>query len=101
MVRHLGYTIVGWHIDSADWCYNLGKGRCRTNLFKFVPQRFRTHFVSFILAQLREKKGGILLLHDKFPFTVKKLEELVTRIQAAGFKFAQVKSSSGYYATNR
>ena len=28
-VHARGYTFVGWHIDSADWCYQAGGGTCK------------------------------------------------------------------------
>jgi len=36
-----GYRVVGWHVDSADWCYAAGGGVCTQQMFQWVPDAYR------------------------------------------------------------
>ena len=87
-----GYTDVGWHVDSADWCFASG-GRCTPGeyrLFRWVPRSMRTDMTAYILHQLRSTNGGILLFHDIQHYTASRLDQVLTAIRGAGFTFTTV-----------
>ena len=58
VVTDLGYQVVGWHIDSADWCYQSstgGYGYCSPSTFAYVPDAYRGDFVGFALDQAADR----------------------------------------------
>ena len=60
-VRDGGYTITGWHVDTADWCFASGTGgvgHCAKSTFKWVPDGFRSDMLGFTLSQVRKYNGG-------------------------------------------
>ena len=86
VLRASGYPDggVGWEIDSLDWCFG-ARNRCTR---PEVPAAFQSDFEGFVLDQLRRRGGGVALFHDVQGITATKLDSLLTRIEAAGFRFA-------------
>lgn len=89
-VEGLGYTVVGWHIDSADWCYAAGNGYCKPATFQYVTDSLRHDMVGFIMSQLRQNNGGIILMHDIHQSTADHLDEILTKLESEGFTFARL-----------
>jgi peptidoglycan/xylan/chitin deacetylase (PgdA/CDA1 family) len=89
-VEGLGYTVVGWHIDSADWCYAAGGGYCKPATFQYVTDSLRHDMVGFIMQQLHQNNGGIILMHDIHKSTADHLDEILTRLEDDGFTFARL-----------
>lgn len=89
-VREHGYKIVGWHIDSADWCFASGHGTCPASTFRYVDDQYRSNMAGFVLSQARANGGGILLFHDIHPNTVDHLESIITTLLDDGFTFVGV-----------
>jgi len=89
-VEGLGYTVVGWHIDSADWCYAAGHGYCSPATFQYVTDSLRHDMVGFIMQQLHQNNGGIILMHDIHQSTADHLDEILTELEADGFTFARL-----------
>ena len=90
VVTEAGYHVVGWHIDSADWCFNSsrdGYGYCSPHTFRYVPDSYRGDFVGFSVYQAKANGGGILLMHDVHQFTVDHLDAVLTALEQAGFQF--------------
>ncbi len=89
-VEGLGYTVVGWHIDSADWCYAAGNGYCKPATFQYVNDALRHDMIGFIMQQIHQNNGGIILMHDIHQSTADHLDEILTRLEADGFSFARL-----------
>jgi len=85
--RERGLIVTGWHVSSADWCFAERDGWCRPWRFRYVPDRLRQDMVGFVLRQVTRKDGGIVLLHDRLPFTVETLEPLIAKLEAEEFSF--------------
>ncbi|MCB9676207.1 MAG: polysaccharide deacetylase family protein [Alphaproteobacteria bacterium] len=83
-VESRGYRVVGWHVDSVDWCY-AGSGSCSLSR---VPSAFRHDMVGYVLDLLEEHDGGVVLLHDIQSRTADVLPALITAIRDAGYTFA-------------
>lgn len=88
-LHELGYQVVGWHVDSCDWGFDktgsVGLGaarRCR------VDPAHRDQFVEHVVAAVKARGGGIVLMHESHANTLAKLEEVVQRLIAEGFQFA-------------
>ena len=92
IVENLGYHVVGWHVDSADWCFASGGGFCSEDTFKWVPDSFRDDMVGYTMSQIKKHKGGIVLFHDVKPYTVSKLEPIIEKLESAGYRFVRVKN---------
>jgi len=89
-VTALEYHVVGWHIDSADWCFQSstgGYGYCSPSTFASVSDDYRDDFVGLTLSQASWKDGGILLFHDIHSYTADHLDELLTRLEEEGYSF--------------
>jgi peptidoglycan/xylan/chitin deacetylase (PgdA/CDA1 family) len=95
MVRARGLTIVGWHIDSADWCFASGQGPCRRR-----REQHRTGFVERVRAQAHARGGGIVLLHDIHAQTAKQLELLIQTLRADGFTFTNIDDADAFPRLN-
>ncbi len=90
VVTDLGYHVVGWHIDSADWCFQSstgGQGYCSPSTFAHVPDAYRGDFVGFTLHQAAARDGGILLFHDVHSYTVESLDGLLSALETSGYEF--------------
>lgn len=81
---------VGWNIDSADWCFAAGNGTCTKEVFKYVPDAYRTNFVGYVLAQAKATNGGVILFHDVNKLTASTIDTLLTSLKRAGFTFVRL-----------
>lgn len=89
-VEDLGHCVVGWHIDSADWCYadpRGGRGVCDKNTFRWVDDDVRRDLPANVLKQVQAFSGGIVLLHDDRTYTAETLDEIITALAFGGFGF--------------
>jgi peptidoglycan-N-acetylglucosamine deacetylase len=87
-VHALGYRIVGWHVDSCDWAFaDDGAVDAQEALGCGVLAPFHSDFIGHVLSATRAHHGGILLLHENRPNTVKQLDTLITRLKAEGYAF--------------
>jgi peptidoglycan/xylan/chitin deacetylase (PgdA/CDA1 family) len=82
-----GYIVTGWHIDSADWCYAAGGGTCRPSTFRYVPDDMRSSMQAYVLSQVRQWNGGILLFHDVHQHTANALDGILTELTRQGYTF--------------
>lgn len=90
-VRQRRYTVVGWHIDSADWCFaTTGGARCPASTFRYVDDQYRDDMQGFILSQIRAMNGGIILMHDIHASTARALDGILTALEAEGYTFARL-----------
>jgi peptidoglycan/xylan/chitin deacetylase (PgdA/CDA1 family) len=86
-----GYRIVGWHVDSCDWAYDkAGEVDVKEALSCEVLPQFRKDFVGHVVSAVRAHNGGIILMHEIHPNTLKKLDDIITAILADGFIFSNI-----------
>jgi peptidoglycan/xylan/chitin deacetylase (PgdA/CDA1 family) len=100
-LQQLGYRIVGWHVDSCDWAFDK-TGSVDPHEAKIcgVEKAHREHFVDHVVAAVKARKGGIVLMHEIHPHTLAQLETLIERLQAEGFHFAPL-TDPGFTASLR
>lgn len=91
---------VGWHVDSADWCFAAGAGYCAPETFSFVPDEFRYDMIGFVLAQLAERNGGVVLFHDVHRNTANSLADVIDALRAAGYTFGRLDDATLLPITN-
>lgn len=89
-VRERGYRITGWHVDSADWCYKAGGGRCKESTFQHVPDQFRDSMSDWTMYQTRKMNGGVLLFHDIHATTIDAIEPLILKLKEEGYQFTNL-----------
>lgn len=90
-VRQRRYIVTGWHIDSADWCFaTTGGARCPASTFRYVPDAYREDMRGYIMSQIRQNNGGILLMHDIHASSAQALDGLLTALENEGFSFARL-----------
>ncbi len=92
-VTDFGYHVVGWHIDTADWCFQNatgGRGYCDPRTFRWIPDSYRNNYLGFTLYQARRNGGGILLMHDIHSYTVENLDRMLTQLRNEGFTFTNL-----------
>jgi len=86
-----GYQIVGWHVDSCDWAFDkTGAIDAREAISCGVPRQYQSDYVGHVLAAVRSRRGGIILMHEIHPNTLKKLDSIVAQLLASGFEFGMV-----------
>ncbi|MEZ4364910.1 MAG: polysaccharide deacetylase family protein [Kofleriaceae bacterium] len=90
LVRARGYTVTGWHIDSADWCYAAGGGVCKASTFRYVPDALRDDMTGYVMSQVRAHDGGIILFHDIHGHTADALPAILDRLIADGYTFVSL-----------
>lgn len=91
LVHQHGYQIVGWHVDSCDWAFDkTGAIDTREAISCGVPRQYQNDYVGHVLAAVRSRRGGIILMHEIHPNTLKKLDTIVGALLAGGFEFGMV-----------
>lgn len=100
IVRSHGYAITGWHIDSADWCYQAGGGYCKPSTFKYVDDEFRDNINGYVMQQAKSLNGGVLLFHDIHSFTASHLDSIMTDLENAGFSFVGLDDTGAFPLLN-
>jgi len=86
-----GYRIVGWHVDSCDWAFEkTGAVDFREATSCGVLSQYHHDFVGHVLASVRARRGGIVLLHEIHPNTIRHLEEIILALRADGFTFGSL-----------
>ena len=89
-----GYQIVGWHIDSCDWAFDKsGVVDAKEAVTCGVLPQYENNFVGHVLSAIRAHNGGIVLMHEIHPNTLKKLEEIITLALADGYSFDSIDSA--------
>ena len=82
------YRIVGWHVDSCDWAFDrTGSVDVKEALSCGVLAHNRNDFVEHVVATVRGHNGGIVLLHEIHPNTLKKLDQIIGRLLDEGYVF--------------
>ncbi len=91
LVRARGYKIVGWHIDSCDWAFEKnGSVDIKEAISCGVLPQYHNDYVGHVVSAARARNGGIILMHEIHPNTIKKLEEIITQLRADGFVFGTI-----------
>ncbi|MEI7613721.1 MAG: polysaccharide deacetylase family protein [Betaproteobacteria bacterium] len=91
LVRSRGYRIVGWHIDSCDWAFDkTGSVDTKEAISCGVLSQYHDDYVGHVISAARARNGGIVLMHDIHPNTVKKLDEIITHLTMDGFVFGTI-----------
>ncbi len=99
-VKERGYTITGWHIDSADWCFAPNGGHCRPSTFRHVPDDMRRDMLAWTMKQVRRHNGGVALFHDIHSYTAENLEAILEAMVAEGFTFVNIDNKSAFPQLN-
>ena len=95
-VRQRNMIITGWHIDSADWCFDVGGGTCPESTFRYVPDSMRDDMVGLVLQQVRARNGGVLLFHDVKSFTASSLPEVLEALRDEGYTFISLDDEEAF-----
>ncbi|MCX7193164.1 MAG: polysaccharide deacetylase family protein [Proteobacteria bacterium] len=91
LVRTRGYKIVGWHVDSCDWAFEkTGSVDVKEAISCGVIPQNHSDYVEHVVSAVRARNGGIILMHEIHPNTLKKLEEIITKLLADGFVFGTI-----------
>lgn len=97
LVTDRGMVSTGWHIDSADWAFDSGRGR---SSWDGVPTRFRSDMLGYIESQVTRHNGGVLLFHDTKDYTANQLDAVLTRLTALGYTFVRLDDASVFPQLN-
>jgi peptidoglycan/xylan/chitin deacetylase (PgdA/CDA1 family) len=91
LLKSRGYQIVGWHVDSCDWAFEkTGTVDLKEALSCGVIAQNHSDYTGHVVSAVRARNGGIILMHEIHPNTVKKLDEIVTQLIADGFIFGSI-----------
>lgn len=96
-----GQKVVGWHADTADWCYATGSvGTCNQASYWRIPIGYENDMIGFTLDQMAAFDGGVLLMHDIHQYTADNLETLISTLLANGFTFTPLDDVSAFPLLN-
>ncbi len=98
-VTSRGYTIAGWHIDSADWCYARG-GRCSESTFRHVDDDLRDDMQGWVMKQVPRANGGVMLFHDIHANTADSLQGILKALEEGGYTFTSIDDGETFPALN-
>ncbi len=91
LLKSRGYKIVGWHVDTCDWAFDhKGSVDAKEALSCGVLAQNKDNFFEHVLSSVRAHNGGIILMHEIHPNTLKQLDALVTRLLADGYTFEKL-----------
>jgi peptidoglycan/xylan/chitin deacetylase (PgdA/CDA1 family) len=100
LVRDRHYIVVGWSIDSADWCYAAGGGVCKKSTFKYVPDSMRSNMLAYIKSQAHATGGGVILMHDIHANTANHLDAILTMLENDGYTFVRLDNKTVFPKLN-
>jgi len=88
LLKSLNQKIVGWHVDSCDWAFDhKGSVDLKEALSCGVLPQNRKDYLEHVISSVHAHNGGIVLMHEIHPNTLKSLDEIITRLQAEGYVF--------------
>jgi peptidoglycan/xylan/chitin deacetylase (PgdA/CDA1 family) len=91
LVHSMGYGIIGWHIDSCDWAFDhAGTVDAKEAMICGVLPQHQQDYVSHVVSAVRAHHGGIVLMHEIHPNTVRQLEKIIIAILAGGYAFTTI-----------
>jgi peptidoglycan/xylan/chitin deacetylase (PgdA/CDA1 family) len=87
-----GYRIAGWHVDSCDWAFERNGSVDEQEARSCGVEAGFTHdYAGHVLAAVRAHGGGIILMHEIHPNTVRQLERIVAQLKAEGYAFGSLR----------
>ena len=94
MLHSAGYKIVGWHVDSCDWAFDKvgAVGSKEAAICGVLPQ-FQKDYVGHVLSAIRAHDGGIVLMHEIHPNTLRHLDAIITAALKDGYVFGSIDDS--------
>lgn len=96
-VKSRGYKPLGWHISSEDWCYAATPdGTCEG-----LPDPYRNDMIGYVMSQVEQRKGGIILFHDIHQFTANHLRTLIRQLKEQGYTFVSIDDETVFPELNR
>ena len=86
-----GYSIVGWHVDSCDWAFdkNGSVDEKEAETCGVLPQ-YQADYAGHVLSAIRAHDGGIVLMHEIHPNTLRHLDSIVTTALKEGYVFVSI-----------
>ena len=88
LLKSMDQKIVGWHVDSCDWAFDRkGSVDVKEALTCGVLSQNRKNYLEHVISSVHAHNGGIVLMHEIHPNTLKSLDQIITRLLAEGYVF--------------
>ncbi len=100
IVREYGLSMVGFHIDTLDWCYAIGNGYCSPAYASWLPPAYQSDMVGWTLTRLALYGGGVAILHDSQVNTAAQLPALIAALRGAGVTFVRLDDAAVFPLIN-
>jgi len=100
VVREYGLSMVGFHVDTLDWCYAIGSGTCSPAYVSWLPPQYQSDMVGWTLTRLALYGGGVAILHDSQANTAAQLPALIAALRGAGVTFVPLGDASVFPLIN-
>lgn len=100
VVREHGLSMVGFHVDTLDWCYAIGSGYCSPAYVSWLPPQYQSDMVGWTLTRLALYGGGVAILHDSQANTAAQLPALIAALRGAGVTFVSLGDASVFPLIN-
>ena len=103
-VAERDYTIVGWTVDTFDWCFDSntdGVGYCSyVTKGSGIPSSMRRDLAKYAVSEIKKKNGGVVVFQDLNAHTADKLPEIISTLRDEGFSFTNIDDSQIYPSLN-
>ncbi|WP_413560367.1 polysaccharide deacetylase family protein [Bdellovibrio sp. HCB209] len=100
--KSLGYSLVGWNIDTCDWAFaNSGYVSDKNNKTCQAPASLRGDYAGYVNHVVSQTNGGILLMHDIHMNTAKTLDKLMTKLLQQGYRFVNLDDTAVFPKLNQ
>jgi len=91
LLHSRGYRIVGWHVDSCDWAFDKSGSVDAKEAFACgVLAQNKNNYIEHVVSSVRAHNGGVVLMHEIHPNTIRMLEEIIVRLKQDGFVFGTI-----------
>ena len=91
LLKSMNQKIVGWHVDSCDWAFDhKGSVDLKEAVSCGVAPQNRSDYKEHVISSVQAHHGGIVLMHEIHPNTLKQLEEIIVSLQADGYSFKSI-----------
>ena len=95
LLKSINQHIVGWHVDSCDWAFDRKASvDLKEALSCGVSAQNRSNYQGHVISAVHAHNGGIVLMHEIHPSTLKQIDDIIRRLLEEGYVFKSLAEPS-------
>ncbi|MEB0140105.1 MULTISPECIES: polysaccharide deacetylase family protein [unclassified Undibacterium] len=95
LLKSINQHIIGWHVDSCDWAFERkGSVDLKEALSCGVSAQNRSNYQEHVISAVHAHNGGIVLMHEIHPSTLKQIDDIIRRLLEEGYVFKSLAEPS-------